>query len=100
LAASRTNAGAIVRKEDEQPDDRSSLVVAYQLSARMTATCIEFVLPALAGYWLDRRWGTLPLFLILGLALGIAAATMSLIGLAKSLQSDSPSPKDRKTPPR
>jgi F0F1-type ATP synthase assembly protein I len=88
----------VVQMRDEQPDDRSSLAAAYQLSALITATCFEFVLPALGGYWLDRRWGTLPLFLVLGIAVGAVAATLSLVRLLKSLPSNSP--RDRKTPPR
>lgn len=32
-----------------------------------------------AGRWLDYKWGTEPLFLIIGLLLGIAAGTYAMI---------------------
>ena len=37
------------------------------------------VIFALAGNWLDGRWGTRPLLLILGVLLGFAGGTISLI---------------------
>lgn len=52
-------------------------------SARITSISLELVVPVLAGYWLDRRLGTLPLCLILGAILGFVTATLSLMRLAK-----------------
>jgi ATP synthase protein I len=52
-------------------------------SARMTSISLELVVPMLIGYWLDRRVGTLPLFLILGVVLGFITATFSLLRLTK-----------------
>ena len=40
---------------------------------------VTVVVLALAGYWLDRRVGTLPLFLLLGVFLGFLGATISLV---------------------
>ena len=74
----------------EQRDDRTPLVLAYEWSARITSISLELVVPVLIGYWLDRRWGTLPLLLIIGVALGFATATMSLLRLTKPPRSNPP----------
>jgi ATP synthase protein I len=67
----------------EQRDDRSPFALASEWSARMTSISLELVVPTLIGYWLDRRLGTLPLFLIVGVALGFVTATLSLMRLMK-----------------
>ncbi len=41
---------------------------------------IGFGLPTAVGIWLDRRWGTVVLFTILGIALGFTAALYSIYG--------------------
>ena len=74
----------------EQRDDRSPLALAYQWSARITAISLELLLPMLIGLWLDRRWGTLPLLVIVGVILGFITATLSLLRLAKPHRSDRP----------
>jgi hypothetical protein len=40
----------------------------------------SLLLPLLAGVWLDKRLGTVPLFILIGAILGISAAT---IGVAR-----------------
>ena len=67
----------------EQRDDRSPFALAYEWSARITSISLELVVPVLIGYWLDQRWGTLPLLLIVGVILGFATATLSLLRLTK-----------------
>lgn len=74
----------------EQRDNRSPIALAYQWSARITSISLELVVPMLAGYWLDQRWGTLPLFLIVGVILGFASATLSLLRLTKPPRLDPP----------
>jgi F0F1-type ATP synthase assembly protein I len=75
----------------EQHDNRSPLALAYELSARITAVLLELVILVLAGYWLDRRWGTFPWLVLVGVVLGVITATLSLMRLAKSLNSGPPS---------
>jgi F0F1-type ATP synthase assembly protein I len=74
----------------EQRDNRSPIALAYQWSARITSISLELVVPVLAGYWLDQRWGTLPLVLIVGVILGFTTATLSLLRLTKPPRSDPP----------
>jgi F0F1-type ATP synthase assembly protein I len=67
----------------EQPDDQSPLALAYQWTARITSISLELVVPMLIGYWLDQRWGTLPILLVVGVILGFATAMLSLLRLTK-----------------
>jgi F0F1-type ATP synthase assembly protein I len=74
----------------EDRDDRSSFASAYMWSARITSISLELVIPVLIGYWLDYRWGTLPLLLIVGVVLGFLTATLSLLRLTKPPGPDTP----------
>lgn len=71
-------------------NDTSPFVLAMQWSSRITTISLELVVPVLIGYWLDRRWGTLPLLIIVGVILGFVTATLSLLQLAKPPGSDHP----------
>ncbi len=59
-------------------DDRSPLAVGYGWAAQITGIGFEFVLPILVGVWLDRKLGTLILFLFAGLLLGMGIAFVRL----------------------
>jgi F0F1-type ATP synthase assembly protein I len=67
----------------EHRDDRASIASAYQWSARITSVSLELVVPGLIGYWLDQRWGTLPLLVIVGVILGFVTSFLSLLRLIK-----------------
>ena len=68
--------GAIVTEPQRRGADRPPSPLAY------ASLGFEVVLPvallAYGGYWLDNRAGTLPLFLILGVLLGMAAGFYNL----------------------
>ena len=68
---------------EEQRDDRSPLALGLQWSSRITTVSLEMVVPALAGYWLDRKLGTPLLFLILGAVLGFAVGLRSLLRMTR-----------------
>ena len=38
------------------------------------------------GYWLDSRFGTAPIFLLIGLAVGFASFTLRLVRLGRKMQ--------------
>ena len=42
----------------------------------------SLILPLLAGIWLDKRLGTAPLFILVGMTLGILAATVGVARIA------------------
>jgi F0F1-type ATP synthase assembly protein I len=57
---------------------REALSLAMNLGWTMA---FSLVIPLLAGIWLDRKLGTMPLFTLVGTVLGILAAT---VGVARS----------------
>lgn len=67
----------------ERRDDRSPYVVAMERASRITTISLEMVLPALGGFWLDRRLGTGVVFLIVGALVGFAVAMWQLIRAAR-----------------
>ena len=57
---------------------REALSLAMSLGWTMA---FSLLVPLLAGIWLDRKLGTMPLFTLVGTVLGILAAT---VGVARS----------------
>jgi ATP synthase protein I len=68
----------------EQHDDRSPFALAVEWTSRITTISLEMVIPTVLGYWLDQRWNTKFLCLVIGAILGFATAFTSLLRLAKS----------------
>lgn len=64
-------------------DDRSPVATAYQWATRIMVVAMEMVLPGLAGHWLDKRLGTVVLFLLIGLGLGCTAAIVHLVQMTR-----------------
>jgi F0F1-type ATP synthase assembly protein I len=56
-----------------------------ELASRITAVCLEMVLPALLGYWIDQRLGTKIVLTLVGGVLGIVGGMMSLVRMTRSL---------------
>lgn len=54
---------------------REALGLALNLSWTML---FSLLLPLLAGIWLDKKLGTVPLFILIGAILGILAATVGV----------------------
>lgn len=72
---------------DSDPNDVSWPSVTRQYAHYATVGIMFPVAVALGfylGYLLDRRLGTVPLFAMLGLALGVAAAIRNLLQTVKS----------------
>jgi len=61
-----------------------SHVSVYHWAVRASAIAFEMVFPAVVGVGLDRLFGTVALFAILGVILGMALAFWHLIRLANS----------------
>ncbi len=70
--------------EKDAADGRSATAKAAEWSSRIMTISLEMVLPGLAGYWLDTKWGTLPLFLLTGFAVGGYLAFLQLRAIAQS----------------
>jgi hypothetical protein len=70
-------------------DDRSPAAKAYQWASRIMIVSLEMVLPGIAGYWIDKKLGTLVLFMLMGFALGCTAAVIHLVRMTRTDQSQS-----------
>lgn len=57
---------------------------ATEWVSRIITISLGMVLPGLAGYWLDTKLGTLPLFLLVGFALGGMLAFGQLRAIART----------------
>jgi len=73
----------------DSEDDHSAQALMYQWAARISVIAFEMVLPAVIGVGLDRLFGTVVLFAIFGVALGMALGFWQLIKIAGSQQPQS-----------
>ena len=64
--------------------DPSFHALLFQWSARASMIAFEMVVPAVVGIGLDRLFGTVVLFAILGTVFGMALGFWQLLKLAKS----------------
>ena len=67
------------------------MALAYAWSARATAIALEMVIPGFLGLWIDRLLGTVMVFLVLGVILGMTSGMIHLVRLAATVQADEPS---------
>ncbi len=65
------------------PDDRAPQALAMAWASRVTTISMEMAVPPLAGHWLDQRFGTKGLFLVLGAVLGLVTGMWHLIRLSQ-----------------
>ena len=79
-------------RHDSEPPP---MVTASRWVSEITNLALQCCLPAGAGFWLDRRFGTEPWCVLVGAWLGFFSATLSLAQLVKRL-----SPKPESTFPK
>jgi F0F1-type ATP synthase assembly protein I len=75
---------------DKPPDDRSPMTIAMEWTARITTIGLEMALPAGGGFWLDRRYHTLPMFAAVGALLGFAVGFYHLLQIARQENAKKP----------
>ena len=68
------------------PDGRSPLSLGMEWGTRVTAIGLEFALPALLGFGLDRWWHTAPWMTVGGAILGVGMGMLHVIRLASEPQ--------------
>ncbi len=66
------------------PNDRSPLAEAIAWSARVTTIAMEMVIPGVIGIWIDRKLGTVMVFVVLGIILGMTVGIIHLVRLGES----------------
>jgi ATP synthase protein I len=66
-----------------EPESRSPLAVGIMWASRVTTLGLEFSLPVMAGYYLDRWQHTSPAATLTGLVLGFAVGMVHLLQIAR-----------------
>ncbi len=82
----------------DSPDDRPPLARAIAWSSLIVSIGLEMALPGAVGYWLDRKWGTTPALLILGVLLGFISVVLHLIGSVARLAEGDRKPRVSRRP--
>src|SRR4051794_10795482 len=72
----------------EKPDSRSALSIGLDWGTRITTIGLEFALPALLGFGLDRWWNTIPWMTLAGACLGLVTGMTHVLRLGFSLQEE------------
>ncbi len=81
----------VAPRQDSEPP----VVTASRWVSQVTTISLEMALPAGFGYWLDSRWGTKPLLMLVGAGLGLFTAAMSLKQLIQQASLVSRQPRDK-----
>ena len=66
-----------------RPEPQSPLSVGMAWAARVSSLGLEFALPALLGDFLDRKWGTRPAGLLVGMVVGFAVGMLHIFRIAR-----------------
>ena len=61
---------------------------AVAWSSRVMTISLEMVLPGMLGHWIDQKLGTVMLFLVLGVILGMTAGLIHLVRLGSATNRD------------
>ena len=72
-------------RNHRQPTRISPLSAGLQWATTITTIGLEMALPALAGVWLDRRFGTGPIWTVVLALLGVVVAMRHLWDISKRL---------------
>jgi len=78
----------MLNESGDNGGDPSFYAHLYQWAARASAIALEMVVPAILGIGLDRLLGTVALFAILGVILGMALGFWQLIKIAKAANNE------------
>jgi F0F1-type ATP synthase assembly protein I len=79
----------------ENPDDRDAIAQAWAWSSRIISVALEMALPGVLGYWLDQKLGSVVVFLVLGVILGMTGGLYHLIKMVQPPKPQGPAEKTR-----
>lgn len=65
-------------------DDRSPMAKSFSKASEVTSISIMMIVPGLVGYWIDQKVGSVLVFTLLGLALGMGVAVRQLMHLVSN----------------
>jgi F0F1-type ATP synthase assembly protein I len=60
-------------------DDRSPVAKSFSKASEVTSISIMMIVPGLIGYWIDQKVGSVLVFTLLGLVLGMGVAVRQLM---------------------
>jgi F0F1-type ATP synthase assembly protein I len=66
-----------------RPEPRDPLSVGMSWASRITSVSIGFVVPAIAGYYLDQWLHSSPIGVLVGMTLGFTAGMLQLLRIAR-----------------
>jgi len=66
-------------------DGCSPLVKGYLLGTLVLVASIQAVIPIIVGSWLDKRYQTAPVFVLLGVGLGLLIMVSQLLRIVKKV---------------
>jgi len=72
----------------QKSDPRSAVSIGLDWGTRITTIGLEFALPTVLGFGLDRWWKTSPWMTLAGALLGLATGMTHVLRLAFSLQQE------------
>lgn len=67
-----------------QSDGRAEWARGYAIGGQIVGIALELVAPFLVGFYLDRKFGTLPVLTLIGVALGLASGTLHFVQFYRS----------------
>jgi ATP synthase protein I len=76
--------GPRTRRLERSEPPRTPLAIGLAWASRITSLALEFVVPMLAGWWIDGKLGSRPWGLLIGTILGFAIGMLHLLQLARS----------------
>jgi len=78
--------GGQVNPDNKKPgSEYSPLAKGYLLGTLVVTACIEAVIPIIIGTWLDKRYQMAPLFVLLGIGLGMLIMVTQLLRIVKKV---------------
>lgn len=77
----------MLKESNGDGNDPSFQTLLHQWAARTSVIALEMVIPAVIGVGLDRLFGTVALFAVLGVALGMTLGFWQLIKIAQAQSS-------------
>jgi F0F1-type ATP synthase assembly protein I len=83
----------------DESDDRSAFAKALDVAYQLIGMAFVVGLPAIGGLFLDRVLGTVLLFAVIGLLLGLAAAVYQFVRLIQKLERQSATDDDQPRSP-
>ena len=69
-------------------DDRSPSAKAMSIVSQITTIGLLAIVPIVIGSWVDGRFGTKPIFILVSVVFGFTAAGFQLMQLVRKLERD------------